>query len=533
MTQLFPPRPAALGVSRPRSVIRTIVLWCPDWPVTAAMRAHDLASGIPIALVEKGQVFACSSQARAEGVARGLKIREAQSRCPELVVLPYEAELDIRSFEPVLASIDEIMPGSQLLRPGVCAIRSRGASRFYGSDEEAALWLLDTLDSLGVPDARVGIADGPFTAEHAARSTTRPRIEIVPEGGSAAFLSPLPVRLLGDQHLVTLLQRLGIRTLGEFAALDEDDVAGRFGQHGARLHALAGGLDSRPIVARVPPRELDSVIHFEPPLDRIDQVAFGFRAAADRFIEQITAAKLVVTSIRVEIDSDAGETSERTWLHPRSFTSADVIDRIRWQLQGGQSSSGAVESGLSSPVSYLRVVPESVDAIGHHEQGLWGTAADERIHHALSRVQSMLGHGGVLTAVVGGGRSLADRQNLVAWGDRPASTREANSPWQGRMPDPAPSTVFETRRPVTVVSDAGAAVSVDARGALSGTLAALSSGGAMRAITAWAGPWPVDERWWDASSAVRCNRFQVVDDAGQAWLLVNEGESWWAEARYD
>ena len=511
-----------------RSITRTIVLWCPDWPVTAAMRARELPAHSPVALIEKGQVFACSAAARAAGVARGLRLREAQSRCPELTVLPYEADLDIRSFEPVLAAIDEVMPGSQLLRPGVCAIRSRGPSRFYGSDDEAALWLLDTLDSLGIPDARVGIADGPFTAEHAARSTTRPRIRIVPELGAAEFLAPLPVHLLQDQHLVTLLQRLGIHTLGQFAALDAADVAGRFGQDGAHLHALAGGLDSRPVLARTPPRELDSVIHFEPPLDRIDQVAFGFRASADRFIEAITQAGLVVTSIRVEIDSDAGETSERTWLHPRSFTSADVIDRIRWQLQGGSA-----ETGLSSPIAYVRVVPEAVDAIGHHEQGLWGTAADERIHHALSRVQSMLGHGGVLTAVIGGGRSHTDRQTLVPWGDRPASAHDPDRPWQGRMPDPAPSTVFEARHPVTVVSESGAVVTVDARGALSAPPTGFSSGGAMQRLTAWAGPWPVDERWWDASAAARVNRFQVVDDAGQAWLLANEGESWWAEARYD
>ena len=556
MTQTLPhhDRGTATLASSRRGITRTIVLWCPDWPVTAASRARELPDRSPVALIVAGQVFACSAAAREQGVKRGLRMREAQSRCPELVVLPYEPELDIRSFEPVIAAIDEVMPGTQLLRPGVCAIRSRGPSRFYGSDEEAALWLLDTLDVLGIPDARVGIADGPFTAEQAARSTTRPRIRIVPEGGSAGFLAPLPVRLLADEHLVTLLQRLGIRTLGDFAALPADHVAGRFGQDGAHLHALAGGLDSRPVIARTPPRELDSVVHFEPPLDRVDQVAFGFRASADRFIEELTRAKLVVTSIRIEIDSDAGETSERTWLHPRSFTSADVIDRIRWQLQGGQTSSGGsaagsssagssslgtADAGLSAPVGYVRVVPESVDAIGHHEQGLWGTAADERIHHALSRVQSMLGHGGVLTAVIGGGRSLADRQNLVPWGDRTAGAHEADRPWRGRLPDPAPSTVFESRHPVTVVSDDGAVVTVDTRGALSGAptgfSGALTGDGRMRSLTAWAGPWPVEERWWAAGtgSAARTDRFQVVDDTGVAWLLVNEGGSWWAEARYD
>lgn len=515
-------------------VMRTMVLWCPDWPVAAAVRVHDLDGSRPIALIEKGEVFAGSAAARAEGVTRGIRLREAQSRCPELVVLPYDADLDIRSFEPVLTAIDEVMPGAQLLRPGVCAIRSRGPSAFYGSDEEAALWLLDTLDALGI-DSRVGIADGPFTAELAARGATRPRIRIVDEAGSAAFLAPLPVRSVGDPHLVSLLLRLGIRTLGEFAALSSTDVAGRFGQQGAHLHALASGLDGRRVVPRQPPRDLDVVIEFEPPLDRIDQVAFGFRATADRFIDQVVRAKLVCTSIRIEIDSDAGETSERTWLHPRSFTAADVVDRIRWQLQGdvGSPQQGGAQSGLGAPIAYIRVSPESVDAIGNHEQGLWGTAADERIHHGLSRVQSMLGHEGVLTAVIGGGRSVADRRTLVAWGDRPAVARDPAQPWAGRLPDPPPSTVFEARHPVSVLAEDGSPVMLDERGTLSGRPAVLRLGDSTHQVTAWAGPWPIDERWWSAESAVRSNRFQVVDESGMAWLLVLDGADWWAEARYD
>jgi protein ImuB len=52
-------------------------------------------------------------------------------------------------------------------------------------------------------------------------------------------------------------------------------------------------------------------------------------------------------------------------------------------------------------------------------------------------------------------------------------------------------------------------------------------------IVAWAGPWPVEERWWDPGSSGRIDRFQVVDDDGTAWLLAAQGESWWAEARYD
>ena len=550
------------SLSPPGAPIRTIVLWCPDWPITAALRllgasalgasapnaftvnlgtlsagaTHDLtAADTPFALIDAGQVFACSASARSEGVRRGLRVREAQARCPGLRVLDYDPSLDIRAFEPVLEAIEETMPGAQVMRPGTCAVRARGPARYYGGEEEAALWLLDALDALGIHGSRVGIADGPFTAEHAARSPQRQRIRIVPEGGSAEFLAGMPVGLLGEEALATLLRRLGIRTLGEFAQLEPRDVEARFGATGARVHALARGLDSRPVVPRVVPEELDSAVGFEPPLDRIDQVTFGFRASADRFIEQLVGARLVCTSIRIEVDSESGELSERTWLHPRSFTAADVVDRVRWQLQGSGTIAGnPFGSGLSSGITRVRVVPESVDAIGNHEHGLWGTGHDERIHHGLSRVQSMLGHGAVVTAAVGGGRTLLDRQSFMAWGDRTETAKPDALPWPGQLPTPAPGTVFEVPQPALVIDSAGIPVDLDERGMLSGSPARFSTDGrTLRPVAAWAGPWTIDERWWDADAFRRASRFQVVDDAGAAWLLVLDTRVWWAEARYD
>jgi protein ImuB len=51
-------------------------------------------------------------------------------------------------------------------------------------------------------------------------------------------------------------------------------------------------------------------------------------------------------------------------------------------------------------------------------------------------------------------------------------------------------------------------------------------------VSAWAGPWPVSERWWD-STARSLQRVQLVDETGRAWLLVLAAHRWWAEAVYD
>jgi protein ImuB len=524
---------------------RTILVWCPDWPLLAAAAENGLEPGAPLALTERSLVFASSPAARAEGVRRGMRVREAQSRCTGLAVLPYDSVLDHRAFEPLMQALEEITPGVQLIRPGLCAIRARGPKRYYGGEQAAAEAVLLRLAELGLPGARIGIADGLFASELAAKHLGRP-VAIVPAGAAAEFLSPLPLDALeteavaaparvpnrGDD-LVALLRKLGVRTLGAFAAVPREDVAARFGPEGARAHLLAAGGETATVVPRLPPERLDRALDFEPPLDRIDQAAFAFRVPAEEFVAGLTRAQLVATAIRIEVVSDRGEVSSRSWLHPRWFTPNDVLDRVRWQLQG----SGSIESGLGSPIARLLVEPEAVDDIGHHEQGLWGTAPEERVHHGLSRVQSVLGHEAVMTASIGGGRALRDRQHLVPWGDRvPGDARPRGLPWPGSLPPPLPPTVFAEPAAVLVRGPRGEPVSVDDRGSLTSVPAWFTPGTSqarLEPVAGWAGPWPIDERWWDPLTAVRYDRFQLVDSAGVAWLLLCLDGQWAAEARYD
>lgn len=506
--------------------VRVMVIWCPDWPIVAARHSGLLPENAPVALVERGMVVACSAEARGDGVRRGLRVREAQTRCTDLTVCAYDPIVDARAFEPIAVIIEERIPGAQVLRPGLCAVRMRGAARYYGGEDRAASELLGALSA---HDARIGIADGIFAAEQAAyRTAPHQRTLIVPAGSSPEFLAPLPIDALGEPKLIPLLKRLGAATLGDFASLNSTDVRARFGEAGEFAHARASGRDPRVVTARAPQKDLDRVVEFEPPLDRVDQVAFGFRTAADAFVASVTAAGLVCTAIRVVVDTESGAVSEREWAHPRHFTAAEVLDRVRWQLQ---------ESGndLASPITRVRVSPERVDAIGNHEAGLWGHAPDERIHHGLSRIQSMLGHDAVLTAVAGGGRMLAERRVLVPWGDAPPAVALATAgrPWPGSLPDPPPATVFETLRPVQVRDAAGKPVAVDQRGALSAPPAWLHVAQSERGVTAWAGPWPLHQRWWDAARSRRADRFQLVDEGGEAWLVLLEQGNWWVEARYD
>lgn len=507
--------------------LRVLVLWFPDWPLRALLGGPPPHP--PTALVQANTIVACTASARTHGVRTGQRRRVAQGLLSSLAVLPHDPDRDERAFVPVLQLIENHAPGVTLLRPGLAVLRARGISRYHGGEEEAAAVLQGVLADAGFPEVRIGVADGPFTAEIAARSPSP--ATVVPPGGSREFLAPYPVQVLRDEQLADLLLRLGVRTLGEFAALAPLDVRDRFGEHGARLHALAAGADSRPLTPRPPDPELARAIEFDSPVGGADQVAFAVRQTADAVLLALGDAAVVCTEVRIDLTDDNGLVFSRTWLHPTCFDAADLVDRVRWQLESlaAQNATQPVDEARAfGGIIAVRILPVAVDDAAHHQPGLFGSGTDERLHHAVSRVQTMLGHQGVVTAAVSGGRWLADRQVLTPWGERVVPPRDPASPWPGSLPDPLPTEVFRPPRPVGVVAADGTAVDIDIRGTLSGAPARIDGA----EVRAWAGPWPVQERRWAPDGGKRGHRLQIVDDRDRAWLVFRAGERWWAEGRY-
>lgn len=518
------------------SLERTLACWIPDWPVHASVLEHGGAPGTAIALLSAHRVVACSEAARARGVRVGMREREAQALCPELTLRPHDPDTDERRFGPVLAAIEEIAPGVDPLRPGLCALRSRGPTRYYGSEQQAALAVLGAVTGLGFVDARIGIADGVFAAEQAARSAaTDPRVEApspglrsVAAGAAAAFLSPLPIGRAADPKLARLLQSLGIRTLGSFAALPEPAVRQRFGEagvaahHRARAVAIAHGSQVRP---RAIPREYAVEVGFEPPLGSTEQLAFACAESADRFVGTLAADALVCTSLSIELLDDLGIRHERRWEHPRRFNAVDIVNRVRWQADALPRDTEREGAG----VAVVRFVPTQTDRAAAHEPALWSNEPDARVHHRFTQVQSRLGHTGVGTAELCGGRLLAERQRFIPWGTEHCG--RPSGPWPGALPAPRPTTVFPEPPPVELLDATGEAVRVGRDDLLTAPPALLRVEARPRTVRSWSAPWLLRERWWEGRPARA--RLQLVTEGGEAWLLIGTGRTWHAEGRYD
>jgi len=358
--------------------------------------------------------------------------------CPELLEEGRRGE-EARRFARVLARVGETCPWTHPVRLGVCALPARGPARFFGGEEAVVARLVERIDDEEGEEAKVGVADGLFAAVLAARAEL-----VVPPGGTADFLAPWSVATLARPDLAVTLQRLGVTTLGQLAALPAASVSDRFGADAAACHAVA-----------------------------------------------------------------RGESGELAGLRDRG------IERRLRVARGEDPDRGDAPAPPSQP-------------------GFFGgvSEADRRAARSIVRVQERLGVDAVLVGRLRGGRDPSGQSVLVPWGSPEADPGPAGAPWPGRLPPPAPTHVLRVPPRAELVDAEGNAMVVSGRGLLAAPVDRLSvGGGPWEQVVAWAGPWPVTERWWSARR--RRARLQVVTAAGVARLLCTERGRWWVEALYD
>ena len=331
--------------------------------------------------------------------------------------------------------------------------------------------------------------------------------------------------------------RLGVHHLADLAALPEADVLARFGAMGVFARRLAAGGDERLPGTVDPPDGMGVQQAFDQPVHHSDALVFVGRQLAEALVGALAADGRVCTRLLVTAETEHGERAERLWYRSGGLSAAAMVERVRWQLDAW-----AQHEQLTAGVILLRLDPVEVRADEGVQLGLWGgrTQADEWAVRAVARLATVAGEQQVLVPAAQGGRQPHD---AYAW--VPAVTADLlepterlaspAGPWPGRLPSPSPALVHHQPLPAVVADATGRPVRVTARGGVSAPPAAITidelDGRAQR-VEAWAGPWPVEERWWDAARARRIARFQVLTTGGRLLLLTVDRGEWQVAAEW-
>lgn len=261
----------------------------PRFELVAALGGRGALLGAPAALAPEAgreqKVGEVSAAAEAYGVVRGMRMGEALSRCPELRLVPPDPQGVRELWGEILDRLEGIGAAVESDRAGVAFFAADGLSGLYGGEVQGVLAAARRALGRGV---RMGAAPCRFAARAAALKARPRRVRsiVVPDGEARAFLAPLPVALLRSrlelQALPEVLDRLGIRTLGELAALPSRAVAERFGHPGLLALDLASGRDT-PLEPRRPP---------EPVMERLELPEAASGQQLERALELLVARLL-------------------------------------------------------------------------------------------------------------------------------------------------------------------------------------------------------------------------------------------------
>jgi DNA polymerase IV len=216
--------------------------------VAPALRTRPVAVAPPGA--DRATILALSAEARLAGVERGMPVRQALKRCPDLVLLPPNPRLYARASQALHEVLRVYAPVIEPHGYGHAFLDLTGTGRLFGpAVDVAARVQREVRARLGLP-VSVGIAANKLVSQ-AATTVVKPEPLLeVPGGSEAGFLAPHPLDVLPELHpkMRRRLDDYQLDLIGEVAAISETALCAVFGGAGRTLRAQARGIDPRPVL---------------------------------------------------------------------------------------------------------------------------------------------------------------------------------------------------------------------------------------------------------------------------------------------
>ncbi|MCH2106831.1 MAG: DNA polymerase IV [Planctomycetes bacterium] len=212
---------------------------------TPALAGRPVCVGGPSA--GRGVISAASYEARKYGVHSAMPTAQAARLCPELVLLPPDFKRYTQASREIMEIFKRYTPLVEPLSLDEAFLDVAGCERLHGDAEvigreiKAAI-----LKEVGLV-ASVGIAPSKFLAKLASDLDKPDGFRVIQPDEIRDVLDPLPVsKIYGvGERTAKRLEAMGVRTIGELASREREDVLSEFGASGAWIHDLAHGLDAR------------------------------------------------------------------------------------------------------------------------------------------------------------------------------------------------------------------------------------------------------------------------------------------------
>jgi len=281
----------------------------------------------------RGVVSTASYEARRFGVGSAMSISQAYRLCPQGVFVP----VDMEKYVAVSKQVMEIMRRyTDLVEPlsiDEAFLDVTGSRRAFGTGEAIARKLKQEIVATTRLTASVGMASCKLVAKIASDLKKPDGLVIVPAGGEAEFLAPLPVRRLwgvGPKMEESLLKR-GIHTIGQLAAKGDAAV----GTHGHDLAQLARGIDPRPVVSEGEAKSIGHEHTYDSDTADKARLRRTLLNLADDVARRLRSSGVRGRTVTLKYRDETFHTMTRAETLPRPTDTGDVLFATAWRLFEG------------------------------------------------------------------------------------------------------------------------------------------------------------------------------------------------------
>ena len=214
---------------------------------------------------ERGVVAAASYEARPFGVRSAMPLGRARRLCPQGIFVPCDFPAYREASKSVFAILDHYSPVIEPIALDEAYLDLTGEEMLMGAPDAVARRLRDEVKAGCGLDLSIGVANCKLVAKVASELRKPRGLVVVPDGEEAAFLAPLPLGKLPGCGPATLLklERFGVRTIGDLAALPDPLLGELFGQYGRVLGAHARGVDPSPVMPPGDPKSISREVTFD------------------------------------------------------------------------------------------------------------------------------------------------------------------------------------------------------------------------------------------------------------------------------
>ena len=275
----------------------------------------------------RGVVTSASYEARRSGVTSAMPTSRARRLCPDGVFILPDFDAYHRYSQQVREVFDAFSPVVEPLALDEAFLDLRGATRMWAGPEALAEALRRSVREATGLVVSVGLAPNKFLAKLASRRAKPDGLVVVAPEDVGAFLHPLPIGELWGvgERTAELLDRLGLRTIGDVASVPTATLQRALGPLGGQIAKLAAGIDSRAVVADPPRKSVGAEETFERDLVGEGEIAQALLRLSDRVSSRLRAQGISGKTVNVKVRFPTFVTLTRSRTLPREVDSTAPI----------------------------------------------------------------------------------------------------------------------------------------------------------------------------------------------------------------